>query len=83
MVGGGQSTGTGLMIDWQADPPAAAEQPQGATLEDVLEAVKARLQFLQQSPRATREYALALTKVQEALHWLDEYADLQELARSG
>ncbi len=42
----------------------------GAHNEDLLAIVIDRLQAFQSSPFACRENALALTKIEEALHWL-------------
>ncbi len=43
----------------------------GAFVEDVLEAARQRLQFFQASKFRCRENAVALTKIEEALQWLD------------
>ncbi len=43
----------------------------GAFVEDVLEAARQRLMFFQQSKFRCRENAIALTKIEEALQWLD------------
>ncbi len=43
----------------------------GAFVEDVLEAARQRLQFFQASKFRCRENAIALTKIEEALQWLD------------
>ena len=76
---GGNVIGTGLNIRWQdgarrgyamsVDVPM--EEPNGAFVEDVIEAAKQRLEYFQQSKFVCRENALAITKLEEALHWLE------------
>jgi hypothetical protein len=46
-------------------------EPNGAFVEDVLDIVADRIRFYQASKFACRTNALALTKIEEALHWLD------------
>jgi len=43
----------------------------GIFMEDLLNICRHRLECFQAGPYACRENALALTKIQEALHWLD------------
>ncbi len=43
----------------------------GAFVEDVLEAVRQRLQFFNSTKFRCRENSLAITKIEEALQWLD------------
>ena len=72
---GGQTSGVGLTIAWQRGPlgrPPNRKEPNGAFVEDVIMAAVDRIQFYQKSPFACRENALALNKLQEALHWLEE-----------
>ena len=71
---GGSVVGTGLTILWQngplGRPPKLAT---GAFVEDVIEAARQRLEFYQKASGgrfACRENALAITKLEEALHWL-------------
>lgn len=72
---GGSVTGVGLSIKWQdgplgRNPPA---EPNGAFVDDVIEAARQRLEFYQKATGgkyACRENALAITKLEEALHWL-------------
>lgn len=71
---GGTVYGMGLSICWQngplGDPPG---EPNGAFVDDVIEAALQRLQFYQTSAGgkfACRENALAITKLEEAMHWL-------------
>ena len=78
---GGSITGLGLGISWQDGPLGrGAEQraPTGAFLEDVILAAIVRLRFFQASKFACRENAIALTKLEEALHWLQARHDDRE-----
>lgn len=71
---GGSSRGVGIEIHWQNGPlgnPLDMTKVNGAFIEGVLEAARQRLEFFQSSKFACRENALALTKIEEALHWLD------------
>lgn len=69
---GGSTRGLGIDITWQ-DGPLAVEghrrEPNGAFVEGVIEAALGRLQFYQRSEFKCRENALAITKLEEALHW--------------
>lgn len=58
-----------LRIGFQ-DGPIADDGVNGITQEALLAIVADRLQGFQSGPFACRENALALTKVQEAMHWL-------------
>lgn len=51
--------------------PLKESGPNGIFMEDLLRIVEHRLEGFQSGEFACRENALALTKVQEALHWLD------------
>ena len=64
---GGVSNGEGYLITWQN----GVQEPNGAILEDVLATCADRLQFFQDSKFSCRENAIAITKIQEALHWLN------------
>lgn len=69
---GGVTTGTGLHIEWQNGPLAVNGtrlEPNGAFVEGVIKAALGRLEFYQQSEFKCRENALAITKLEEALHW--------------
>lgn len=71
---GGTTTGLGLEITWQNGPlgrGAARKEPNGASVEGVIEAALGRLRFYQEGRFKCRENALAITKLEEALHWLD------------
>jgi hypothetical protein len=71
---GGTVTGKGLSITWQNGPlrnGLECQSPNGAFVETVIAAVCHRLEYYQASRFKCRENALALTKLQEALHWLN------------
>lgn len=68
---GGSVTGEGLGICWQDGPLGQSKKPNGAFVETVLDAVAQRIEFYQDSKFSCRENAIALTKIQEAIHWLD------------
>lgn len=77
--GGGFFRGLGISIEWQNGPRKSEiggelMQPNGAFVEDAILAAKQRLEFFQNASFgkfACRENALAITKLDEALHWLD------------
>lgn len=71
---GGTTTGRGFTITWQNGPLAVdgvRREPNGAFVEDVIAAALGRIQHYQESRFKCRENALAITKLEEALHWLD------------
>ncbi len=60
-----------IEITWQ-DGIVGEDGQNGAFIEDVLEAARQRLLFFNDHPRfRCRENSLAITKIEEALHWLD------------
>lgn len=79
---GGHSSGVGIHIDWQngplreqaaavGHPPVEVAEPNGAFVEGVISAALGRLEHYQAGKFRCRENALAITKLQEALQWLD------------
>ena len=71
---GGHTEGRGISIDWQDGPLAVdgeRREPNGAFVEDVIAAARGRLEHYQTSRFRCRENALAITHLEEALHWLD------------
>ena len=79
---GGTTSGTGIDIQWQngalreqglavGEAPRQIAEPNGAFVEGVIAAAIGRLEHYQKSKFRCRENALAITKLQEALHWLD------------
>lgn len=72
---GGHVTGVGLSIVWQNGPlvdPNTGErrEPNGCFVETVIEAALNRMNFYQETKFRCRHNALAITKLEEALHWL-------------
>lgn len=70
---GGLTSGLGFSISWQNGPlgrGAERQEPNGAFVEGVLQAALGRLEFYQSTKFKCRENALAITKIEEALHWL-------------
>lgn len=74
---GGRTTGTGIEISWQNGPlgrGAERLEPNGAFVEGVIAAAIDRIGYYQKACGgrfACRENALALTKLEEALMWLN------------
>ena len=78
---GGHTSGTGFDIEWQKGPLAVdgiRKPPNGAFVEGIIEAAIDRLQFYQESKFKCRENALAITKLEEALHWLNHRTAARE-----
>jgi len=60
-----------LVINWQDGIVGDAGQ-NGAFVEDVIEAARQRILFFNSNPNTRcRENSLAITKLEEALQWLD------------
>lgn len=73
---GGSVRGTGLSIDWQNGPlglhgSEERIEPNGAFVETVLAAVQQRIEYYNTAGFSCRENSLALTKIEEAIHWLN------------
>ena len=72
MPAGGTTTGTGINISWQNGPLGRGtdrREPNGAFVEGVIAAALDRLYWYQSTKFKCRENALAITKLEEALHW--------------
>jgi hypothetical protein len=72
---GGGVQGVGLSINWQEGPLGRGEdrkEPNGAFVETVIDAARQRIQFYQDSSFKCRENAIAITKLEEALMWLNK-----------
>lgn len=73
---GGFVSGVGLSITWQKGPlrelgtdePA---EPNGAFVETVIAAAIQRIEHYNATQFRCRENSLAITKLEEALHWLN------------
>lgn len=73
---GGYVEGVGLQIEWQNGPLGAPDDPErqdpnGAFVETVIAAAKQRIEFYNEGKFRCRENSLAITKLEEALHWLN------------
>lgn len=70
---GGSVRGIGLDITWQNGALGRGSErkvPNGAFVETVISAVIQRIQYYQ-TKFPCRENAIAITKLEEALHWLE------------
>ena len=70
---GGTTIGTGIEIHWQDGPLGRGpdrKPPNGAFVEGVIAAAVDRIEYYQASKFKCRENAIAITKLQEALQWL-------------
>lgn len=73
---GGTVDGMGLHIYWQNGPLGTGEdrqEPNGAFVEDVIDACIQRIEFYNSASEGKfrcRENSLAITHLEEALHWL-------------
>lgn len=74
---GGVTAGRGIEINWQNGPLGRGtdrREPNGAFVEGIIAAAIDRLEFYQNANGGKfkcRENALVITKLEEALHWLD------------
>ena len=78
---GGMVEGVGLSINWQNGPLGRDEdriEPNGAFVETVISAALQRIEYYQGTKFKCRENALAVTKLQEALHWLNSRTQRRE-----
>lgn len=81
---GGGSLARGISVSWQNGPLGRGEdrvEPNGAFVETVIAIAVDRLNFYQTGSDgkfACRENALAITKLEEALHWLNHRTAARE-----
>lgn len=71
---GGTTTGVGISISWQNGPLGRGDDrvaQNGAFVEGVIAAAIDRIEYYQASKFKCRENALALTRLEEALLWLN------------
>ena len=71
--GGGTVSAPGLIVQWQNGPLGRGDdrrEPNGCFVETVIAAALQRIRFYQGSRFSCRENSLAVTKLEEALHWL-------------
>ena len=80
---GGTTYGTGFCISWQNGPlgrqPTRAE-PNGAFVEDIIDAARDRLRFYQRSKFACEENAQAIEYLTHALELLESRTRRRETA---
>lgn len=78
---GGVSSGRGFTISWQNGPLGRGEtrrEPNGAFVEDVIEAVIRRIEFYEDSRFACHENKMALEMLRAAAEWLDSRTKARE-----
>jgi len=78
---GGSVKGVGLSIEWQDGPLGRGDERKdsnGAFVETVIDAARQRIEFYQASKFKSRENAIAITKLQEALMWLNKRTEDRE-----
>lgn len=71
---GGQSSARGITVNWQDGPLGTGEnrkEPNGAFVEELIQIAVDRINFYNDSKFRCRENSLAVTKLEEALHWLN------------
>lgn len=71
---GGSVRGVGIVIDWQNGPLGRGDgraEPNGAFVEGVIKAAIQRIEFYNSGKFRCRENSLAITHLEEALHWLN------------
>ena len=74
VVTGGVSTGRGFTISWQNGPLGRGEdrrEPNGAFVEDVIDAARDRIQFYQDGEFSCQENKTALYHLEQAAYILD------------
>lgn len=80
---GGTSESTGISIEWQDGPlgdgvTTKRQEPNGAFVETVIQIAIDRIEFFNNSKFRCRENSLAITKLEEALHWLNSRTSRRE-----
>ncbi len=71
---GGSSSARGISVSWQNGPLGRDEdrqEPNGAFVETLIAIAKDRIEWYNQAGFSCRENSLAITKLEEALHWLN------------
>lgn len=72
---GGYARGTGVDINWQDGPLGRGDErldPNGAFVETVIAAAKQRIEYYNSTQFSCRENSMAITKLDEALMWLNK-----------
>jgi hypothetical protein len=78
---GGEARATGVVILWQNGPLGRGDgrlEPNGAFVETVLKICVERLEFYNNTKFRCRENSLAITKIEEAIHWLNHRTAMRE-----
>jgi len=78
---GGVSYGNGFCISWQRGPLGRGEdrkQPNGAFVEDIIDAALKRILFYQSSKFACTENQQAAIHLSRALDWLNKRTESRE-----
>ena len=78
---GGTVSGTGMVINWQDGPlgrDGDRQAPNGAFVETGIAAALQRIHFYQDSKFKCRENAIAITKLEEAMLWLNKRTQERE-----
>ena len=78
---GGSSKSVGIDINWQDGPlgrDGERQEPNGAFVETVIQVAIDRIEFFNDSKFRCRENSLAITKLEEALHWLNARTSRRE-----
>lgn len=74
---GGSTHSTGLDITWQ-NGLVENQEPNGAFAETVIRAALGRLQYYNDGKFRCRENSLAITHLEEAIHWLKARQEARE-----
>ena len=72
---GGTASGVGFNITFQDGPMGQGPNKKfqnGAMVEDLLQVCLQRLRFFQESKLQCRQNSIAITKIEEAIHWLED-----------
>lgn len=80
---GGISVATGISVEWQNGPlgrDGERAEPNGAFVETVIAIAIDRLEYYNAGQFRCRENSLAITKLEEALHWLNHRTARREQA---
>lgn len=73
---GGHSEATGISVTWQNGPLGRAGtderiEPNGAFVETLIAIAADRIRYYNENGFGCRENSLAITKLEEAIHWLN------------
>lgn len=68
---GGSASGPGYNFRWQDGVVKSPEAINGANVVDILESVKQRMEFFNSGKYRCRENSLAITHIEEAIHWCE------------